>query len=87
MAFVYILKSLKTKKYYVGCTENFERRINEHNSGFVQSTKVLRPLKLMLVQEFDSLSLARKIESKLKKLKRKDYIDKIVKDKIIKMTV
>ncbi|WP_081428658.1 GIY-YIG nuclease family protein [Cytophaga hutchinsonii] len=30
---VYILYSVSLKKYYVGQTNNYERRINDHNSG------------------------------------------------------
>ncbi|MBI2029092.1 GIY-YIG nuclease family protein [Candidatus Gottesmanbacteria bacterium] len=49
MAFVYILKSFKKEKYYIGTTENYERRVREHNSGRVRSTKYIRPLNLVLV--------------------------------------
>jgi len=42
--------------------------------------------KLVFKQEFGSLAIARKIERKIKKLKRKDYIEKIVTDGYIKMT-
>jgi predicted GIY-YIG superfamily endonuclease len=41
--------------------------------------------KMILCQEFESIELAKKIELRLKKLKRKDYIEKIVKDGYIKM--
>ncbi len=40
---------------------------------------------LVLVQEYDSLGVARKIERKVKKLKRKDYIEKIISDGYIKI--
>ncbi len=85
MPWVYILESVKTKKYYIGCTDDYQRRILEHNAGKVPSTKWLRPLRIALVQEYPSLSKARKIEYRLKKLKRKDYIKKIVGDGYIKM--
>jgi len=87
MVFVYILKSLTKNKYYIGCTKHLEKRIHEHNNGFVKSTKSLLPLKLEIFQEYDNLSIARKIEFKLKKLKRKDYISKIIKEGFIKMVV
>lgn len=41
--------------------------------------------KVVLTQGYATIEEARKIERKLKKLKRKDYIDKIVKDGHIKM--
>jgi len=42
-------------------------------------------LELVFSQMFDTLEEARKIELRLKKLKRKDYIEKIVKDGYIKI--
>jgi predicted GIY-YIG superfamily endonuclease len=38
-----------------------------------------------LSQEYPTIEEARKIERKLKKLKRKDYISKIIKDGYIKI--
>jgi len=40
---------------------------------------------LVLSQEYATLLEARKIENRLKKLKRKDYIEKIIIDGYIKM--
>jgi predicted GIY-YIG superfamily endonuclease len=85
MAYIYILESLKTGQYYIGCTLNYKNRIKEHNKGLSSSTKSLSPFVLKLVQEYKTLSEARKIELKLKKLKRKDYLNKIIKDGSIKM--
>lgn len=84
MAFVYILKSLKTGQYYIGSTQDYSRRIEEHNKGLSFSTKPLRPLEIMLVQEFSTLSEARKVEFRLKRLKRRDYIEKIIKEGKVK---
>ena len=36
--------------------------------------------KLVLVQEVESLKQAGKIENKIKKMKRRDYIEKMVKE-------
>ena len=46
MYYVYVLRSLKDKKFYTGYTENLERRLLEHNKGFVKATKCRRPLDL-----------------------------------------
>ena len=45
--YVYILKSLKDGKKYVGYTNNLPSRFEAHNSGKVPSTKHRRPLKLI----------------------------------------
>jgi len=39
MWFVYILRSVKDKKLYIGSTNDVQRRLTEHNSGKVDSTK------------------------------------------------
>lgn len=43
MFFVYILYSRSADRYYVGQTENFERRLQFHNSGGVFLTKPYKP--------------------------------------------
>ncbi|MCF8362482.1 MAG: GIY-YIG nuclease family protein [Prolixibacteraceae bacterium] len=45
--YVYILRSEKDKKFYVGYTKNLEQRVNYHNSGRVPSTKMRQPLTLI----------------------------------------
>ncbi|MFH1360456.1 MAG: GIY-YIG nuclease family protein [Candidatus Omnitrophota bacterium] len=85
MAYVYILVSEKNKRYYIGSTENLDKRIKEHNFGKVISTKGWRPLKLAFKQEYDNISAAQKVELHLKKLKRKDYIETIIREGFIKI--
>jgi predicted GIY-YIG superfamily endonuclease len=46
MWYVYILRSVKDKDLYVGSTNNIRRRLNEHNSGKVDSTKRRIPFSL-----------------------------------------
>ena len=66
MPYLYILKSLKDEKLYVGTCNDLEKRIQKHNEGFVKSTKYRRPLKLVHSQYFGTLSEARKKEWELK---------------------
>ena len=85
VGFVYLLRSLKNDKFYIGSTTDIKRRLHQHKIGNVKATVYLRPLKLELFQKFDTITSARTIEHRLKKLKRRDYIEKIIKDKYIKM--
>jgi len=39
MFYIYMLKSKKGNKLYIGYTNNLKRRIKEHNSGDNKSTK------------------------------------------------
>ena len=66
MSFVYILKSLKDEKLYVGTTDDVSVRLAKHNKGLVKSTKGRRPFALIFSKEFPSLSEARKFEWMLK---------------------
>ena len=83
--YVYILESLD-HKFYIGSTDNLERRFKQHNSGHTHTTKRMGELKLVFSQKFDTLEEARKVEFKLKRLKRKDYIEKIIRDGHIKIS-
>ena len=71
MFYVYILLSQKDNKRYIGCTENLDRRVDEHNSGLVKSTKNRRPLKLIYFEEFENKSGAMKREKEIKAKKGK----------------
>lgn len=82
--FVYILKSDRGA-LYVGSTDNLTRRIRAHKSGHTKTTKLRRIQELVFSQEFETLEQARMIERKLKKLKRKDYLEKIIEDGYIKL--
>ena len=84
MAFVYILQSLRSGKYYIGSTIELYRRINQHNSGWEHTGKTLGPFELKFSQEFETIAIARSVERKIKALKRRDYIEKIIKDGLIK---
>jgi putative endonuclease len=46
MWYVYILRSEIDNKLYIGSTDNIHRRLYEHNSRKVDSTKNRAPLKL-----------------------------------------
>ncbi|MBI3385060.1 GIY-YIG nuclease family protein [Candidatus Gottesmanbacteria bacterium] len=43
MYIVYVLRSLKDNKTYLGCTKDLENRLREHNAGEVKSTKKRSP--------------------------------------------
>ena len=61
-AVTYILQSLEDSRTYVGSTNDFERRLKQHNSGQVKSTKHRAPFKILFTEEFKTLREARKRE-------------------------
>ena len=82
---VYIIESLKTREYYIGSSYDPNLRLKLHNSGNVKATKYKRPYRLLFFQEFKNIKIARKVERKIKSWKRKNFIDKIITDKKIKI--
>ena len=64
---IYILKSLKDNKQYIGSTNNIEKRMLAHNKGRVTSTKSRRPFVLFGYKVCDSIQEAALLEKKYKK--------------------
>ena len=85
--FVYILQSEKNGRFYIGSTDNVERRFSEHQNGIVKSTRNLRPWVLKFSKEYESLTKARKIEYKLKSFKNRKVIEQIIEEKNIRVIV
>ena len=77
---VYILESLKDGTYYVGSTQNLESRLKRHNEGRVTYTKPKRPWKLVYSEEHVDRSSAAKKEFEIKKHKRREFIETLIKD-------
>lgn len=66
MFYVYVLKSLRDDNLYIGHTDNLKKRFNEHNKGFVTSTKSRKPFKLLYYEACNILGDAVKREKALK---------------------
>ena len=82
---VYILQSEKTGRYYTGSTGNLQDRLYRHRQGNTSTTKRIGNWSLVFSQEFNSLTEARRIERKIKSWKRKDFIEKIIREKFIRI--
>lgn len=63
---VYFLKAEKKKWYYVGSTNDMQRRYAEHMSGKVAATKPNRPLAIVYTEECNSEADARAFEKRIK---------------------
>lgn len=66
MFYVYILKSRKDGNLYTGSTNDLKRRLQEHNSGKVFSTKSRIPFDLVYYEAYRDESDARRREQGLK---------------------
>ena len=76
---VYILKSVTTGRFYVGCTNNVNRRLEEHNKNKTRSTKNKGPFELIHQENYNSLSEGRKREQIIKSYKGGNAFKKLVK--------
>ena len=47
MYYNYVLQSSKDSQFYTGFTKDLKLRFEQHNKGFVESTKTRNPLKLV----------------------------------------
>jgi len=63
---VYILKSLKTQRFYIGSTTDYDKRLLQHNAGNTKSTKPYRPWKLIYKESYATKKEAAKREWYLK---------------------
>lgn len=75
MYWIYVLKSQKDKKRYIGYTSNLEKRIEKHKKGQVSSTKFRRPLELIYSETFTVKEDALRREKFLKSGKGREYLD------------
>jgi len=69
MYIVYILRSKKNDKHYVGHTADLNERLRRHNGGMVKSTKAFTPWAVILTEEFVTKSEAYKRELEIKSYK------------------
>ena len=66
MYYVYILKSKKDQKLYIGYSKNLQERIAKHKTGQVPATKYRAPLELVYYEAYKSSRDAHKREAMLK---------------------
>ncbi|MBN1385214.1 MAG: GIY-YIG nuclease family protein [Elusimicrobia bacterium] len=82
MWYVYILKSNKDNRTYLGSTNRIDKRFEEHRKGYVKSTKNRRPLKLIYYEKCNSEKEARLKEKYFKTGAGRTKLKKILSNKI-----
>ena len=82
MFYTYILFSLRLNRYYIGTTDDVFRRLEEHNNGFYEDAYTSKgiPWNLMLSVACDSSSEAYRLESFIKRMKSRKFIEKLLVD-------
>jgi len=82
MYFVYILKSLKNNRQYIGHTSNISERLSAHNRGSNRSTKNGRPWKLIYTETYDEKIIAARREREIKSYKGGDAFKNLLNNTI-----
>ena len=77
ICYVYVLRSAKTRRRYIGVSVNHERRLAEHNSGQTTSTAAGVPWRVIYVETHDSRASAVRRERFLKSGQGRQFLDKL----------
>jgi putative endonuclease len=78
MFYTYILYSEKLNKFYIGSTENVEKRLAQHNNGNVKFTSRGIPWILKYTETYQDRTTAMKREYEIKGKKSRKYIEWII---------
>lgn len=79
MSFYVYIVECADQSFYVGCTNNLEKRLKQHNSSKwgAHYTKIRRPVILKHSEEFKTLKEARQRESEIKSWRREKKLELI----------
>ncbi|MCC6866896.1 MAG: GIY-YIG nuclease family protein [Ignavibacteria bacterium] len=76
--YTYIIRSKIKERFYIGSSDNLQRRLILHNEGRSISTKAYIPWELVYFEKYDNKTDALKREKQLKKMKSKKYIEWLI---------
>ena len=71
---VYVISSLNKNYIYVGLTNNFNRRFNQHQNGKERTTAPYKPFKVIFCEDYSTRESARIREKYLKSGVGKEWI-------------
>ena len=78
MYYVYVLRSEKARRRYIGSTGDIHERLLQHNAGMSRSTRPYRPWALVYTEEYEMRSAAVRRESQIKSWKNRGYLDALI---------
>ena len=78
MYYVYILRSLKDGRYYIGFTSDVESRLAYHNAGKQRSTKNRIPFVLVYTENYSPKDEALNREKQIKSYKGGEAFKKLI---------
>ncbi len=78
MFYVYILRSDKDDSFYIGQTNDVNKRLNFHNLGLSRYTSRKLPWKLVYIEEYKTRKEALKRERFLKKQRNRKFYESLI---------
>ena len=78
---MYILRSKSKGSYYVGQTDDLERRIEEHNNWEEKATRLGCPWEIVYTEAFATRSQAVRREREIKGRKKRAYIERLISER------
>ena len=76
--YLYIIQPAWDDSYYVGTTQDVDKRLVRHNQGRSKYTKAKCPWQLVYFEEHPDRSSAMKREYENKRKKKRSYIEKLI---------
>ena len=78
MAFLYILQSLTTEKFYIGTALDLTTRFEQHQRGRSPYTRGRGPCRLVYQEQYATLAEARRRERQLKSWKSHRLVQELI---------
>ncbi|MBZ0326719.1 MAG: GIY-YIG nuclease family protein [Altibacter sp.] len=81
MYFVYIIESERDGTYYIGQSDNLEKRLELHNNGFSKYTSRKLPWKLVYYESYPSRKESIVRERFLKQQRNREFYKRLIENK------
>ena len=81
MYFVYIIESEKDGTYYIGQSDNLEKRLEQHNNGFSKYTSRKLPWKLVYYESYLTRKESIVRERFLKQQRNREFYKRLIENK------
>ncbi len=78
MYHVYVLRSDRSNRSYIGSTSDLKRRVEEHNAGLATATKHWGPWELVYTEEHPNRGSAMRRERHLKTGRGRDELKRLL---------
>ncbi len=75
---VYVLRSEKNGRMFTGTTQDMERHLVDHNSGRLDETRPLRPMRLVHFEVFGTPKEAQRRERELRSTRGQEDLKKLL---------